>query len=198
MTGEATGAHFTGALRQGVDIEKAFDSVNHLFLITALEKYGFKEDFIKWIQILIQSQESCVIDGGATNYFKLERGTRKDNPKSAYLFILVLEIAILFIMQNENINGLNIFEKTFLYTAYADDTTFFLKDEKSVIELMKTFDIFSIFSGFKTNKSKCEIADSSALKGLKLALCGMECIDLMFNATEILGAYYLYDKNLEN
>ena len=198
MTGEATGAHFTGALRQGVDIEKAFDSVNHLFLITALKKYGFKEDFIKWIQILIQSQESCVIDGGATNYFKLERGTRKDNPKSAYLFILVLEIAILFIMQNENINGLNIFEKTFLYTAYANDTTFFLKDEKSVIELMKTFDIFSIFSGFKTNKSKCEIAGSSALKGLKLALCGMECIDLMFNAIEILGAYYLYDKNLEN
>ena len=172
--------------------------VNHLFLITALEKYGFKEDFIKWIQILIQNQESCVINGGATNYFKFERGTRKGNPKSAYLFTLVLEIAILFIMQNENINGLNIFEKTFLYTAYADDTTFFLKDEKSVIELMKTFDIFSIFSGFKTNKSKCEIAGSIALKGLKLALCGMECIDLMFNAIEILGAYYLYDKNLEN
>ena len=172
--------------------------VNHLFLITALEKYGFKEDFIKWIQILIQNKESCVINGGATNYFKFERGTRKGNPKSAYLFTLVLEIAILFIMQNENINGLNIFEKTFLYTAYADDTTFFLKDEKSVIELMKTFDIFSIFSGFKTNKSKCEIAGSSALKGLKLALCGMECIDLMFNAIEILGAYYLYDKNLEN
>ena len=37
-----------------LDIEKAFDSANHLFLITVLEKYGFKEDFIKWIQILIQ------------------------------------------------------------------------------------------------------------------------------------------------
>ena len=27
-----------------LDIEKAFCSVNHLFLITALRKYGFKED----------------------------------------------------------------------------------------------------------------------------------------------------------
>ena len=38
-----------------LDIEKAFDSVNHLFLITALETYRFKEDFIKWIQVLIQN-----------------------------------------------------------------------------------------------------------------------------------------------
>ena len=60
-----------------LDIQKAFDSVSHLFLITALEKYDFKEDFIKWIQILIKNLESCVINGGTTtNYFNLERGTR--------------------------------------------------------------------------------------------------------------------------
>ena len=38
-----------------LDIEKAIYSVNHLFLITASEKYGFKEDFIQWIQILIRN-----------------------------------------------------------------------------------------------------------------------------------------------
>ena len=111
-----------------LDIEKAFDSVNHLFLITALKNYGFKEDFIKQIQILIQNQESCAINGGSpTNYFKLERGARQDDPISAYIFILVLQIACLFILQNENINGFHVFEKAFLYTAYADNTTFFLK-----------------------------------------------------------------------
>ena len=109
-----------------LDIEEAFDSVNHLFSITTLEKYGFKEYFIKWMQILIQNQESCVINGGTmTNYFKLERSTRQSDAISAYLFILVLEIAFLFIMQNGNINGLNNFENIFLYTAYADDTTYY-------------------------------------------------------------------------
>ena len=29
-----------------LDTEKAFGSVNHQFLITPLEKHGFKEDFI--------------------------------------------------------------------------------------------------------------------------------------------------------
>ena len=75
-----------------LDIEKAFDSVNYLFLIAALEKYGFKEDFIKWIEILIKNQGSCVINGGATtNYLKLGKGARQGDPIFAY--ILVLEIA---------------------------------------------------------------------------------------------------------
>ena len=99
-----------------LDIEKAFDSANHLFLITVLEKYGFKEDFIKWIQILIQNQESCAINGGTTaKYFKLERGTKQGDPTSAYLLILVLEIAFLFIMQNKIPMAL-IFLKIHFYT----------------------------------------------------------------------------------
>ena len=30
-----------------LDIEKALSSVNHLFLVAALERYGDNEDFIK-------------------------------------------------------------------------------------------------------------------------------------------------------
>ena len=41
-----------------IDIEKAFDSVNHVFLIAILEKCGFGKTFIEWIKILLQNQES--------------------------------------------------------------------------------------------------------------------------------------------
>ena len=34
-----------------IDIEKAFDSVNHNFLIAILEKIGFGTEFIKWIKV---------------------------------------------------------------------------------------------------------------------------------------------------
>ena len=50
---------------------------------------------------------------------------------------------------------------------------------------MKTVDIFSIFSGLKPNKSKCKVAGLGALKRVKVAFCGMECTDLMFNQLKL-------------
>ena len=113
-----------------IDIQKAFDSVDHSFLISTLERYRFSNRFLKWVKILLKNQESCIINGGnTTKHFKLQKGTRQGDPISAYLFILVLEIVYLSIKENKKIKGLNIFNHTFLYTAYADDTTFFLKDK---------------------------------------------------------------------
>ena len=43
-----------------IDIEKAFDSVNHFFLTSILKRYGFGDDFIKWIKTLLKNQESCL------------------------------------------------------------------------------------------------------------------------------------------
>ena len=182
-----------------VDIEKAFDSINHCFLIKVLEKFGYEKDFIKWIKILLQNQEPYIVNGRTTtNYFKLEKGTRQGEPTSAYLFILVLEIVFLFTKESKKINGLNIFDKRFLYTAYTvDSSTFFLKDTKTVIELINIFDTFSKFSRLKPNKSKCEIAGIGALKGLQVALCGMRCIDLVSNIVKIVGIYYTYNDKLE-
>ena len=64
------------------------------------------------------------------------------------------------IRSNPNIKGLDIFGFMYLLTAYADDTTFFPKDLKSVHEIFKTFDLFSKYSGLKTNISKCHLPKS--------------------------------------
>ena len=46
-----------------VNIEKAIDSANHNFLFKVLENSGFNQDWINWISIWFQNQESSVING---------------------------------------------------------------------------------------------------------------------------------------
>ena len=136
----------------------------------------------------MKNPESCIINGGKTTpYFKLERGTRKGDPISAYLFIIALEVVFSLIKANPNIEGLQFFSHTFLYSAYADDTTFFSKKREISTEVIRTFDKFSLFSGLKTNNAKCEIADIGIKKEVKMALCGMDCIDLTEDVMKILG-----------
>ena len=89
------------------------------------------------------------------------------------------------------------FKHEFLYTAYADDTTFFLKDRNSIIELMNELNTFSNFSGLKPNKTKCEIAGIGVLNGVQVALCGMKCVNLNNETVKILGVHFSYNKNLE-
>ena len=61
---------------------------------------------IEWIKILLNNQESRVINGGKTSkYFKLERETRQGDPISAYLFIIVLEVVFRIIKETSNIEG---------------------------------------------------------------------------------------------
>ena len=185
-----------GGFLVAMDIEKAFDSLDYTFLLSVLKKIGFKEQFINWIQILINSQESCVLNAGTTTpYFCLCKGARQGDPISPYLFILALEVLFILIKENKFIKGINIFEYSYLYTAYADDTTFFLKDEHSIHELVNTFNIYSTFSGLKPNFSKCEIAGIGVLKSVKVATCGMKSTDLCKTTMKVVGIHFSYDKH---
>ena len=118
-----------------IDIQKAFDSVDHYFLLATLQKYCFKRNFLGWIETLLNNQESCIINGGfTTHYLKLKKRIRQGDLISAYFFILVSEAVFCVIKSNKNIKSLNIFNHEFLYTTYGDDNTFFLKDKVSVFE----------------------------------------------------------------
>ena len=86
---------------------------------------------------------------------------------------------------------MNVCNNDFLYTEYADDTTFILQNEKSATEVLNNFNIMFAFSGLKINKSKCEVAGIGVMKWVKVALCGVECVqNLLTNVVKILGIYF--------
>ena len=80
-----------------MDIEKAFDSLDHDFLVHVLNKFGFGSNFVSWIKLLLNSQQSCVINGGITTpYFNLEKGARQGDPVSASLIYLSFRSSFCF------------------------------------------------------------------------------------------------------
>ena len=84
-----------------------------------------------------------------------------------------------------------------MYTAFADDSTFFLNDLLSVKNLIDTFKVFSLFSGLKANFSKCEIAGLGSLKGVLEAVCGLKSINLTTDTIKILGVHFSYNDTLK-
>ena len=62
---------------------------------------------------------------------------------------------------------------------------------------MNVFDIFSVISGLKANKSKCEIAGIGNLKRIYVALCGLKRINIMNETVRILRCHFSYNKTLQ-
>ena len=62
---------------------------------------------------------------------------------------------------------------------------------------MKAIHKFSLVFGLKPTEAKCEIAGIGVLKGVSLALCGMDCIDLTKKPIKISGIHFSYNKKLE-
>ena len=87
------------------DTQKAFDSVNHSFLLTVLKAFDFGKDILHCIEILLTNQASCVLNGSTiTKYFKLKKGMTQGDSTCAYFPFLVLEIIFLMIEANQNIS----------------------------------------------------------------------------------------------
>ena len=97
------------------------------------------------------------------------------------------------VRSNPEIEGIKILDFLYTLTSYADDTTFFLKNEKSAQQVFATFSEFSNYSGLKINRSKCEFAGIGVKRGVQTALPGVNNVDLKSAAIKILGVYFTYN-----
>ena len=118
-------------------------------------------------------------------------------PKAAYLFILALEVLFDLLKNNADIRGKTIFNHAFLYTALGDNSTFFLNDLLPVKNLIDTFKVYSLFSGLKTNLSKCKIAGLDSLKGVLEVVRDLNSINLTTDTIKILGVHLSYNSILK-
>lgn len=141
-----------------IDFFKAFDSVEHSFLIQTLKKFGFGEKFCKVIEMFYKDIISYVsLNPGMTPRINISRGIRQGCPISPKLFILCTQILAYLVVNNQEFKGINIFDYEFRISQFADDTVFFLKDKSVVCKALNIISLFSKASGLNINLKKCEI-----------------------------------------
>ena len=131
-----------------LDFRKAFDSIEWPFIMKALDHLNFGTGFKHWVNIFYTNIESAVQNNGfITNWFKPSKGVRQGCPLSPYLFILSAEVLSNKIRQESNVRGIKVFGKEIKLSQFADDTTLFNADIKSLEKALKIVGDFGRIAG---------------------------------------------------
>ena len=76
-----------------IDAEKAFDKIQHLFMIETLQKVGIEGNYLNIIKAIYDKPTAnIVLNGERLKPFPLRSGTRQGCPLSPLLFNVVLEV----------------------------------------------------------------------------------------------------------
>ena len=92
-----------------IDAKKAFDKIQHPFMIKTLQKTCIKGTYLNIIKAIYDKPTANIIlNGEKLNAFPLKSGTRQGCPLSPLLFNLVLEVWATAIRVEKEIKGIQI------------------------------------------------------------------------------------------
>ena len=112
-------------------------------------------------------------------------------PLSPFLFILAVELLACKIRQDKEIQGINIFQREFKISQFADDTTLLNKNTNSVRRAITVLDNFGDISGLRLNPSKTKALWLGPWRHCKEKPFGFKWPK---EPVRVLGTYISYDE----
>uniref|UniRef100_A0A8D2D5E2 Intraflagellar transport protein 88 homolog n=1 Tax=Sciurus vulgaris TaxID=55149 RepID=A0A8D2D5E2_SCIVU len=137
-------------------IEKAFDKIQHPFMLKTLEKIGIVGTFLNIVKaIYAKPMANIILNGEKLKAFPLGTGTRQGCPLSPLLFNIVLETLARAIRQTKEIKGIRIGREELKLSLFADDMIIYLEEPgNSTRKLLELISDFSKVAGYKINAHK--------------------------------------------
>ncbi|CAN6562972.1 unnamed protein product [Malus baccata var. baccata] len=147
-----------------LDMAKAYDRVEWVFLLSMMVKFGFDPLFCKWILECISTASfSILINGSPTGFVLPERGLQQGDPLSPYLFLICTEGLSMLIRRGLEVGGLHGIRVStngnpISHLFFADDSVLFghasVEEARGILEVLRTY---SNGSGQAVNLSKSSI-----------------------------------------
>ena len=75
-----------------IDAEKAFDKIQHPFIIKTLQKMGIEGNYLNIVKAIYKPTANIILNGEKLKTFPLRAGRRQGCPLSPVLFNIVLEV----------------------------------------------------------------------------------------------------------
>ena len=114
-----------------LDAEKAFDKIQHPFMIKVFERKGIQGSFLYIIKaIYSKPTANFKLNGEKLKVIPLKSGTRQGCPLSPYLFNIVLDVLAIAIGQHKEIKWIQIGKEEVKVLLFADDMIVYITTPK--------------------------------------------------------------------
>ena len=139
-----------------IDAEKAFDKIQHPFMIKTLQKVGIEGTYLKIIKAIYgKPTANIILNGEKLKAFPLRSGMRQRCPLSPLLFSIVLEVLAMAIREEKEIKGIQIGKEEVKLSLFADGMILYIENPKDATrKLLELINEFGKVAGYKINVQK--------------------------------------------
>ncbi|CAM2096445.1 unnamed protein product [Caretta caretta] len=135
-----------------LDQEKAFDRVDHGYLLSTLQAFGFGPQFVSFLRVLYASAECLVrLNWTLTEPVSFGRGVRQGCPLSGQLYALAIEPFLCLLRRRMTGLVLREPELRLVLSAYADDVLLVVQDPGDLARVEACQAIYSAASSARVN-----------------------------------------------
>ena len=139
-----------------IDAEKAFDKIQHPFMIKTLQKVGIQGTYLNIIKAVYNKPTANIIlNGEKLKAFPLRSETRQGCPLSPLVFNIVLEVLAMAIRDEKEKKRIQIGKEEVKLSLFADDMILYIENPKdSTRKLLELINEFGKVAGCKINAQK--------------------------------------------
>ena len=114
-----------------IDVEKAFDKIQHPFMIKTLPKVCIEGIYLNIIRAIYDKPTANIIlNGEKLKAFPIRSGTRRGCPLLPLSFNIVLELLAMTVREEKEVKGIQTEKEEVKLSLFADDMILYIENPK--------------------------------------------------------------------